>query len=177
MNSLTDLVTSWLSLGAPQKLAPVSRRMLGDIPDPPLSSPPGKTQLKITSGKSVGGGGRPGGIDIQCRWNCHRPPRGEFVFPPLISRKSCHYPVGERGRARRGLAPWRSPSILPMSIRQLSLHVREPEGFPGCANWCSCRRKSPGQRSRGGRGWRTRLALNADWPQHQEAALGGGAGG
>lgn len=39
MNSLTDLVTSWLSLGAPQKLAPVSRRMLGDIPDPPLSSP------------------------------------------------------------------------------------------------------------------------------------------
>lgn len=36
---------------------------------------------------------------------CHRPPREEFVFPPLISQKPCHYPVGERERARRGALP------------------------------------------------------------------------
>lgn len=38
-NPFTDRVTNSLNVGALKKLAPVSRRMLGDIPDPPLSSP------------------------------------------------------------------------------------------------------------------------------------------
>lgn len=33
-------------------------------------------------------------------------------------------------------------SILPMSIRQLSLHVHEPEGSRACASWCSCIRRA-----------------------------------